>query len=81
VVVDIRGGLIELESPVVNGLRVLAVNKNAIECVECSVVSTKSSYNGKAEVWICDHTKSKVSANIKMAWHETVGLGCGRNKS
>jgi hypothetical protein len=37
-VVDVRGGLIELESPVVNGLRVLAVNENTSEDVECCVV-------------------------------------------
>ncbi len=51
-VVDVRGGLIELESPVVNGLRVLAVNENTDEDVECYVVSSQLSDNGKAEVGI-----------------------------
>lgn len=50
--VDIRGGLIELESPVVNGLRILAVNENTGEDVECCVVSNKLRDNGKAEVGI-----------------------------
>jgi hypothetical protein len=48
-VVDVRGGLIELESPVVNGLRLLAVNENTDEDVECSVVYAKDSHNGKTE--------------------------------
>jgi hypothetical protein len=61
VAVDIRGGLIELESPVVNGLRVLAVNENTGEGVECSVEGAKSSNNGKAEVWI---TFDKPSPNF-----------------
>jgi hypothetical protein len=51
-VVDVSGGLIELESPVVNGLRVLAVNENTGENVECFVVSSQRSRNGKAEVGI-----------------------------
>jgi hypothetical protein len=50
--VDARGGLIELESPVVNGLRVLAVNENTGENVECCVVSSQLSHDGKAEVGI-----------------------------
>jgi hypothetical protein len=50
--VDVSGGLIELESPVVNGLRVLAVNENTDENVECCVVSSEGSRNGKAEVGI-----------------------------
>src|SRR5580693_4732948 len=50
--VDVRGGLIELESPVVNGLRVLAVNENTGENVECCVVSSQLSHHGKAEVGI-----------------------------
>jgi hypothetical protein len=48
--VDVRGGLIQLESPVVNGLRILAVNENTDEDVECIVVSCQQSDNGKAEV-------------------------------
>jgi hypothetical protein len=51
-VVDVTGGLIELESPVVNGLRLLAVNENTNEDVECSVVYAQDSYNGKTEVRI-----------------------------
>jgi hypothetical protein len=51
-VVDVRGGLVELESPVVNGLRLLAVNENTNEDVECSVVSAQDSHNGKTEVRI-----------------------------
>jgi hypothetical protein len=51
-VVDVSGGLIELESAVVNGLRVLAVNENTDEEVECSVVSSQQSDNGKADVGI-----------------------------
>jgi hypothetical protein len=51
-VVDVSGGLIELESPVVNGLRVLAVNENTGENVECRVVCSQRSCNGKAEVGI-----------------------------
>jgi hypothetical protein len=50
--VDVRGGLIELESPVVKGLRVLAVNENTGENVECCVVSSQLSHHGKAEVGI-----------------------------
>jgi len=50
--IDVRGGLIELESPVVNGLRVLAVNENTGENVECCVVSSQLSHHGKAEVGI-----------------------------
>jgi hypothetical protein len=60
-VVDARGGLIELESPVVNGLRVLAVNENTDEDVECYVVSSQLSDNGKAEVEI---TFDKPSPNF-----------------
>ena len=55
--VDVGGGLIELESPVVNGLRVLAINENTDEDVECYVVSSQLSDNGKAEVGITfDHS-------------------------
>jgi hypothetical protein len=50
VVVDVSGGIIELESPVPNGLRLLAVNENTNEDVECSVAYTQGSHNGKAEV-------------------------------
>jgi hypothetical protein len=60
-VVDVSGGLIELESPVVNGLRVLAVNENTGENVECFVVSSHRSRNGKAEVGI---TFDKPSPNF-----------------
>jgi hypothetical protein len=51
-VVDVTGGLIELESPVVTGLRLLAVNENTNEDVECSVVYAQGSHSGKAEVRI-----------------------------
>jgi hypothetical protein len=51
-VVDVSGGLIELESPVVIGLRVLAVNENTDENVECRVVGLKKINNGKPEVRI-----------------------------
>src|ERR1700686_3707013 len=47
-VVDVGGGLIELESPVVNGLRVLAVNENTGENVECFLVRHQRSRKGKA---------------------------------
>ena len=50
--VDVRGGLIELESPVVNGLRLLAVNENTNEDVECSVVCAQGNRSGKTEVRI-----------------------------
>jgi hypothetical protein len=59
--VDVGGGLIELESPVVNGLRVLAINENTDEDVECYVVSSQLSDNGKAEVGI---TFDKPSPNF-----------------
>jgi hypothetical protein len=52
VVVDVGGGIIELESPVANGMRLLAVNENTNEDVECSVVYTQGRHNGKAEVRI-----------------------------
>jgi hypothetical protein len=51
-VVDVCGGLIELESAGVNGLRVLAVNENTDEEVECSLVVSQTTNNGKAEVRI-----------------------------
>ena len=51
-VVDAGGGRIELESPVVIGLRVLAVNENTDEDIECSVVVSKKTNNGKTEVRI-----------------------------
>ena len=59
--VDVRGGLIELESVVVNGLRILAVNENTDEDVECCVVSSQLSHHGKAEVRI---TFDKPSPNF-----------------
>jgi hypothetical protein len=59
--VDVRGGLIELESPVVNGLRIFAVNENNDEYVECCVVSSQKSHNGKAQVGI---TFDKPSPNF-----------------
>lgn len=59
--VGVSGGLIELESPVVNGLRVLAVNENTGENVECFVVCSQRSRNGKAEVGI---TFDKPSPNF-----------------
>ena len=51
-VVDVKGGLIELESPVVSGLRLLAVNENTNEDVECSVVYAQGCHSGKTEVRI-----------------------------
>ena len=51
-VVDVTGGLIELESPVVSGLRLLAVNEDTNEDVECSVVYAQGSHSGKTEVRI-----------------------------
>jgi hypothetical protein len=51
-VVDVSGGLIELESVVVNGLRVLAVNENTGEDVECSLVVSETTNSGKPEVRI-----------------------------
>jgi hypothetical protein len=51
-VIDVRGGLLELESPVVNGLRLIAVNENTNEDVECSVVDAQRGDNGKTEVRI-----------------------------
>ena len=50
--VDARGGLIELASPVVDGLRVLMVNENTDEDVECRVECTQRLPHGKAEVGI-----------------------------
>jgi hypothetical protein len=50
--VDIRGGLIELDSPLENGLKILAVNENTGEDIQCCVVSSKLSDNGRAEVGI-----------------------------
>jgi hypothetical protein len=47
VVVDVGGGIIELEAPVANGMRLLAVNENTNKDVECSVVCTQGSRNGK----------------------------------
>jgi hypothetical protein len=52
VIVDVRGGIIELESPVANGFRLLAVNENTNEEVECSVAYTQRRHNGKDEVRI-----------------------------
>jgi hypothetical protein len=60
-VVDVGGGLIELESPVVIGLRVLAINENTGEDIECCVVCTHRSRNEKAEVGI---TFNKPSPNF-----------------
>ena len=51
-VVDVKGGLIELESPVVTGSRLLAVNEDTNEDIECSVVYAQDSHNGKTEVRI-----------------------------
>jgi hypothetical protein len=51
-VVDVGGGRVELESPVVIGLRVLAVNENTDEDIECRVVVSKKTNNGKTEVRI-----------------------------
>jgi hypothetical protein len=52
VLVDVSGGIIELESPVANGLRLLAVNENTDEDVECTVAYTQGRHMGKAEVRI-----------------------------
>ena len=52
IVVDVRGGLIELDSPVVKGLRLLAVNENTNEGVECSVVYVQDDRCGKTRVRI-----------------------------
>jgi hypothetical protein len=52
VVVDVGGGIIELETPVADGLRLLAVNENTDEDLECSVVCTRGRYNRKTEVRI-----------------------------
>jgi hypothetical protein len=60
-IVDSKGGVIELESPVANGLRVLAINENTGEDVECCVVCSQRSRNGKAEVGI---TFDKPSPNF-----------------
>jgi hypothetical protein len=51
-VVDVRGGIIELESPVTNGLRFLAVNENTNETVGCSVVYNQCRHDGKPKVMI-----------------------------
>ena len=51
-VVDVTGGLIELESPVVNGLRLLAVNENTDEDAECSVEYAQDRQSGKTQVRI-----------------------------
>ena len=51
-VVDVTGGLIELESPVVTGSRLLAVNENTNEDVECSVVYAQDTHNGRTKVRI-----------------------------
>jgi hypothetical protein len=64
-IVDVRGGLIELESPVVNGLRILVVNENTNEDLECSVVSVHDSHNGKTEARIAFDTPSASFWGIK----------------
>jgi hypothetical protein len=51
-VVDVMGGLIELESPVVIGSQILAVNENTNEGVGCCVASNQLNSNGKGEVGI-----------------------------
>lgn len=51
-VVNVTGGLIELESPVETGLRLLAVNENTNEDAECSVVYAQGSHSGKTKVRI-----------------------------
>jgi hypothetical protein len=50
--VDVRGGLIELESPVVKGLRLLAVNEKTNEDIECTVVYARESHCGKTRIRI-----------------------------
>jgi hypothetical protein len=77
-VVDARGGHIELESPVVNGMRVLAVNENTGEDVECCVVRTQRSSNGKAEVGITfDKPSPHFFSEIKFS-SEVVNPGHGK---
>ena len=65
-VVDVKGGLIELESPVVIGLRLLAVNENTNEEVECSVVDAQCGLSGKTEVMIAFDKLAK-------SFHEKAG--------
>jgi hypothetical protein len=50
-VVDVKGGVIELQSRVADGLRLLAVNENTDEDVKCSVVSQED-HNGRRRVRI-----------------------------
>ena len=69
-VVDVTGGLIELESPVVNGLRLLAVNENTNEDVECSVVYAQDSHSGKTEVRIAFDKPSPNFWGIKFSTGE-----------
>jgi hypothetical protein len=66
-VFDVRGRLIELESPVVNGLRVLAVNENTGEDVECCVAYTQKSRNRKTEVEITFEKPSPNFCGIKFS--------------
>jgi hypothetical protein len=77
-VVDVTGGLIELESPVVNGLRLLAVNENTNEDVECSVVYAQDSYNGKTEVRIALLKYRNVCISLAGMTSVKCSLGEGR---
>ena len=65
--VNVQGGLIELESPVVAGLRLLAVNENTDENVQCSVVYAQNSYSGKKEVRITFDKPSPSFWGVKLS--------------
>jgi hypothetical protein len=69
-VVDVSGGLIELESALVNGLRVLVVNENTDEEVECNVVVSKKIDNGKAEVRIAFNKPSPTFWGVEFTSEE-----------
>ena len=64
-VVDVRGGLIELQSPVVDGLRLLAVNENTDEDVECLVDYVLDNHDGKRRVRIAFDKPSQNFWGIK----------------
>jgi hypothetical protein len=66
--VNVRGGLIELESPVMTGLRLLAVNENTDENVQCSVVHAQNSHNGKREVRITFDKPSPSFWGVKLSY-------------
>ena len=68
--IDFKGGLIELETPVVDGLRILAVNENTGEDIKCCVVSSQLSAHGKAEVGITFDKPSPTFWGIKSSSEE-----------